>query len=92
MRSPEPGPRPAAASADPEEPGDRGPVAPDEAPAAPAPAASPVSPPGQPSPRAGSGALLPEQSREDTDAAWGDYPESARDRLDRDRPPHWDDI
>jgi hypothetical protein len=36
--------------------------------------------------------LLPEQSREDTDAAWGDHPESARDRLYRDRPPHWDDF
>jgi hypothetical protein len=35
--------------------------------------------------------MLPEQSREDTDAAWGEYPESARDRLYRDRPPHWDD-
>ena len=36
--------------------------------------------------------LLPGQSREDTDAAWGDYPESASDRLFRDRPPHWDDF
>jgi hypothetical protein len=35
---------------------------------------------------------LPEQSREDTDAAWGEYSESADDRLDRDRPPHWDDF
>jgi hypothetical protein len=34
----------------------------------------------------------PEQSREDTDAAWGDYPEPADDRLYRDRPPHWDDF
>jgi hypothetical protein len=34
--------------------------------------------------------VLPEQSREDTDAAWGEYPESADDRLYRDRPPHWD--
>jgi hypothetical protein len=34
----------------------------------------------------------PEQSREDTDAAWGEYPESADDRLYRDRPPHWDDF
>ena len=33
----------------------------------------------------------PEQSREDTDAAWGEYSEPADDRLDRDRPPHWDD-
>jgi hypothetical protein len=36
--------------------------------------------------------LLPEQSREDTDATWGQYPESADDRLYRDRPPHWDDV
>ena len=36
--------------------------------------------------------VLPEQSREDTDAGWGEYPESARDRLYRDRPPHWDDV
>jgi hypothetical protein len=35
---------------------------------------------------------LPEQSREDTDAAWGERPESADDRLYRDRPPHWDDF
>jgi hypothetical protein len=38
------------------------------------------------------GSLLPEQSREDTDAAWGDYRERDNDRLDRDRPPHWDDF
>jgi hypothetical protein len=37
--------------------------------------------------------VLPEQSREDTDAAWGEYPEAdGDDRLDRDRPPHWDDF
>ena len=35
--------------------------------------------------------VLPEQSREDTDAAWGEYPETDDDRLFRDRPPHWDD-
>ena len=35
--------------------------------------------------------VLSEQSREDTDADWGEYPESERDRLYRDRPPHWDD-
>jgi hypothetical protein len=35
--------------------------------------------------------VLPEQSREDTDAAWGEYPETGDDRLYRDRPPHWDD-
>jgi hypothetical protein len=37
-------------------------------------------------------AALPEQSREDTDAGWGEYPERADDRLYRDRPPHWDDF
>ena len=55
-------------------------------PAAPAPGpASPGAPvPGPP--------LLSEQSREDTDAGWGEYPRPADDRLDRDRPPHWDDF
>jgi len=37
------------------------------------------------------GPVLPEQSREDTDAAWGEYPETGDDRLYRDRPPHWND-
>ena len=36
--------------------------------------------------------VLPEQSREDTDAGWGEYPEQADDRFSRDRPPHWDDF
>ena len=36
--------------------------------------------------------LLPDQSREDTDSAWGEYPERADDRLYRDRPPHWADF
>jgi hypothetical protein len=36
--------------------------------------------------------LLSEQSREDTDAGWGEYPGPPDDRLDRDRPPHWDDF
>ena len=36
--------------------------------------------------------LLPEQSREDTDAGWGEYSGPADDRLYRDRPPHWDDF
>jgi hypothetical protein len=36
--------------------------------------------------------VLPEQSPEDTDAAWGEYPPRDDDRLSRDRPPHWDDI
>jgi hypothetical protein len=36
------------------------------------------------------GPALPEQSPEDTDAGWGEYPERDDDRLNRDRPPHWD--
>jgi hypothetical protein len=36
------------------------------------------------------GSVLPEQSPEDTDAAWGEYPESRDDHFYRDRPPHWD--
>jgi hypothetical protein len=35
--------------------------------------------------------VLPVQSSEDTDAAWGEYPDRADDHLTRDRPPHWDD-
>jgi hypothetical protein len=38
--------------------------------------------------------VLVEQSREDTDIAWGDYRDGRdedRDRLYRDRPPHWAD-
>jgi hypothetical protein len=36
---------------------------------------------------------LPEKSFEDTDAAWGDYREpDDSERLNRDRPPHWDDF
>jgi hypothetical protein len=36
--------------------------------------------------------LLPTQSREDTDAEWGEYRErdDDDDRFRRDRPPHWD--
>ena len=51
--------------------------------AAPAPARAQVPAPEQ---------ALPEQSREDTDAGWGEYHEQADDRLYRDRPPHWDDF
>jgi hypothetical protein len=37
--------------------------------------------------------VLPAQSREDTDAAWGEFPAADEDeRLYRDRPPHWDDF
>jgi hypothetical protein len=36
--------------------------------------------------------LLPEQSREDTDAGWGEYTEPDDDeRLRLDSPPHWED-
>jgi hypothetical protein len=36
--------------------------------------------------------VLPEQSREDTDANWGEYIVPDDDeQLRRDRPPHWDD-
>jgi hypothetical protein len=49
-----------------------------------------------PSPAAGGASarepVLPVQSPEDTDAAWGEYPSRDDDRLYRDRPPHWDDI
>jgi hypothetical protein len=30
------------------------------------------------------------QSREDTDAGWGDHPEPADERLRREMPPHWE--
>jgi hypothetical protein len=43
-------------------------------------------------PEPAAGPLLPEQSREDTDAAWGERPEPGDERLYRDRPPHWDDF
>jgi hypothetical protein len=36
--------------------------------------------------------VLSGQSREDTDAGWGEYPERDDDRLHRDRPPHWDNV
>jgi hypothetical protein len=54
-------------------------------------------PAGAPARAAGAGAPpagdrgAPEQSREDTDIGWGEYPEPADDRLYRERPPHWDD-
>jgi hypothetical protein len=75
---PEPTGKPAAQAA---------PAAPDAA-AAQGPA--PAAPGSQAAPAAGN--LLPEQSREDTDAAWGDYRERDDDRLYRDRPPHWDNF
>jgi hypothetical protein len=42
--------------------------------------------------RPSSGPVLPEQSREDTDAGWGEYPVTNDERLGQDRPPHWDDF
>ena len=37
--------------------------------------------------------VLPVQSREDTDAGWGELAEADDDeRLYRDRPPHWDSV
>jgi hypothetical protein len=62
-----------------------------------APSASPgegPAPPGEPcepGPAVPGGPLLPEQSREDTDEGWGDYPQRDDDWLRRDRPPHWAD-
>jgi hypothetical protein len=75
MTSPDAAPEPAATP-----PGAPAPDAPaPDAPAAEAPGSSAREP------------VLPEQSPEDTDAAWGEYPRDD-DRLYRDRPPHWDDI
>jgi hypothetical protein len=34
--------------------------------------------------------LLPEQTRDDTDAGWGEYGRWDDDRLREERPPHWD--
>ena len=62
---------------------------------APAPPADTHGPSGQPPAPPGlatSRPEPPEQSREDTDTAWGEYPEPAVDRFARDRPPHWDDF
>jgi hypothetical protein len=81
VTSPDPG-RPAGSEPEPTRPA--GPEAEADVPAVPG--REPAQPePAQPEP------ALPEQSREDTDAGWGEYPESADDRLYRDRPPHWDD-
>jgi hypothetical protein len=49
-------------------------------------------PPTKPTERAAAldARILPAQSREDTDAGWGDYRDPHDDdRLLRDRPPHW---
>jgi hypothetical protein len=84
MTSSDAGPEPTAAA--PAPPETAAPVTPGHA--ASEAGAAVIAPPGLP---AGEPAA-PEQSREDTDAAWGEYPESADDRLHRDRPPHWDDF
>jgi hypothetical protein len=34
--------------------------------------------------------VLPEQTRDDTDAGWGERRDSNDDRLLADRPPHWE--
>jgi len=57
-------------------------MAPNEAPDRPA-GGTPAGP--------GTGPVLPEQTREDTDIGWGERPEPDDDeRFYRDRPPHWD--
>jgi len=33
--------------------------------------------------------VLPEQTGDDTDRGWGEWPESNDDRLLAERPPHW---
>lgn len=33
--------------------------------------------------------VLPEATREDTDAGWGEAGTSNDERLEQDRPPHW---
>ncbi|BCJ26205.1 hypothetical protein AB0I55_09160 [Actinocatenispora sera] len=34
--------------------------------------------------------ILPDQTTDDTDAGWGERPQSNDDRLLAERPPHWD--
>ncbi len=65
----------------------------DQAAMRPEPALSGPAPSGPaPSGPAPSGPAPSEQSREDTDIAWGDFPRrDDEDRLYRDRPPHWAD-
>jgi hypothetical protein len=83
MTSPDGPPEPAAARGAAREPAATAPGAP-VAPAPGAQAAARGESAGEP--------VLPEQSPEDTDAAWGEYPPRDDDRLYRDRPPHWDDF
>ncbi|HTU75922.1 MAG TPA: hypothetical protein VMG38_20590 [Trebonia sp.] len=62
----------------------------DERPAAPQDERPPAAPQDERPPAAGP--VLPEQSREDTDEGWGEYPGRDDDWLRRDRPPHWADF
>ena len=71
------------------EPTDPAPSVPEDAAPADAPSA-PGAPGASGAPAAAS--AVPEQSPEDTDAAWGEYPDRSDDHLMRDRPPHWDDF
>jgi hypothetical protein len=66
-------------------------TSPDAAPEPVATAPAPVAPAAAHGGSAGE-PVPPEQSPEDTDAAWGEYPPRDDDRLYRDRPPHWDDF
>lgn len=34
--------------------------------------------------------ILPEQTRDDTDAGWGERRDSNYERLREERPPHWE--
>jgi signal peptidase II len=53
-------------------------------------AVNPANPPDPPAPDRAEEPVVPAQSREDTDADWGEVPEpSDDDRFYRDRPPHW---
>jgi hypothetical protein len=35
------------------------------------------------------GSVLPDQTSDDTDRGWGEYPTGNDDRLLDERPPHW---
>jgi hypothetical protein len=49
-----------------------------------------VNPANPPDPDRAEEPVVPPQSREDTDADWGEVPEpSDDDRYYQDRPPHW---
>jgi hypothetical protein len=80
MTSPDAAEEPAVSSGGDPAPADPAPGAPGFDAAVPA---GRVAPRGEP--------ILPEQSPEDTDAAWGEYRPRDDDRLYQDRPPHWAD-